>query len=61
MHGPTDRYAAALFGRRVSPWRDSRPVAIDDAVRLGHASRDPWPRGPTFWSIGAGLIVRRKN
>lgn len=54
---PTHRYAVVLFGRRVTPWRDSYVAAIEDALANGHASQD---RGdaPYLW-VGVDVISER--
>ncbi|PAL20182.1 hypothetical protein [Sphingopyxis sp. GW247-27LB] len=55
---PGSRHAVFLFGRRVTPWRGDRAQAIEDAIAEGHATRDPIPRAPVFWFVGARLVER---
>lgn len=50
------RYAVALFGRRVTAWRTSRDDAVFDAIRKRLASRDDWPGGKVYTSIGVKII-----
>jgi hypothetical protein len=54
---PTHRYAIFLFGRRVTPWRESYKAALADALANGHASQEPGD-APYLW-VGADVVSER--
>lgn len=54
---PTHRYAIFLFGRRVTPWRETRAAAMADALAEGHATQDEF--GPPYLWAGADVVSER--
>ena len=52
------QYAVKFFGKRVSPWRDTRFEAKIDALRLGHGSVEPWS-DTVYLGPGADWISRK--
>lgn len=52
------QYALKFFGKRVSPWRDSRFETKVDAIRLGHGSAEPWSDA-VYLGPGADWMVRK--
>lgn len=51
---PTHRYAIALFGRRVTPWRNRVEAAMADAIAEGHATQGEF--GPPYLWAGVGVV-----
>ncbi len=52
------QYAVKFFGKRVSPWRDSRFETKIDAIRLGHGSTEPWSDA-VYLGPGADWMMRK--
>ncbi|MCC7393817.1 MAG: hypothetical protein IT553_03075 [Sphingomonadaceae bacterium] len=50
------RFAVSLFGRRVTPWRDTREAAQRDAVRKRLGDRDDWAGGRFYADVGVRII-----
>jgi hypothetical protein len=53
-----ERYRIVVFGRPRTPWRDSREVALADAIREGLASWDA-ERREHFLAVPVDIEVKR--
>lgn len=51
-------YAFAVGDDRIGPWRADRAAAELDALRHGHATRDPFDRSIVFVAVPADIVTR---